>query len=87
MDMTSDLAEGTSELGQRYFVLRHGGASAARAGAELRLPERLARSQEALFQVRRPGTSAGDAMRPRFARHERHVAAARAAGGFPVLPR
>jgi hypothetical protein len=74
-----------AELGQSYFVLRHGGASAGRAGAELGLADGLARAQEALFQVRHPGKG-GDPMRPRFARHERHVAAARAAGGFPALP-
>jgi len=39
---------------------------------------------EAQFQVRRPG---GERMRPRFARHEKHVAAVLAAGGYPVLCR
>ena len=36
---------------------------------------------EAIFQVRRPGAG-GDAMRPRFARHAAHVAAAT---GLPVF--
>ncbi len=37
---------------------------------------------EASFLRRDP-----DAVRPRFARHARHVKAALAAGGFPVLKR
>ncbi len=37
---------------------------------------------EASFLRRDP-----DAVRPRFARHSRHVKAALAAGGFPVLKR
>ncbi|MBW8812492.1 MAG: hypothetical protein JF588_03610 [Caulobacterales bacterium] len=85
MDMKPHPADRRAELGQSYFVLRHGGASAERASAELGLACASGRTQEALFQVRRPGKG-GDPMRPRFARHDRHVAATRAAGGFPALP-
>lgn len=74
-----------AELGQTYSVLRHGGASRARACAELGVPFDYSGALEARFQVRRPGQHGGDAMRPRFARHGRHVAAVRAAGGFPAL--
>ena len=40
---------------------------------------------EQLFQRRPRGGQ--DPMRPRFARHEAHVAAVMAAGGYPVLAR
>jgi hypothetical protein len=85
MTMTPHSADRRAELGQSYFVLRHGGASAQRACAVLGLGEAPGRTLEALFQVRRPGK--GDPMLPRFARHGRHVAAVCAAGGFPALPR
>ena len=66
-----------------YAVLRHMGVAPDQARAELDLPLATAARLEALFQ-RRPGGGA-DPMKPRFARHEAHVAAVRAAGGFPVL--
>ena len=72
--------------GQSYSVLRHGGASPARALAELAVPFERELELEALFKVRRPGKG-GDAMRPKFARHAQHVAAVVAAGGYPAMPR
>jgi hypothetical protein len=70
--------------GQSYAVLRRGGASPERALAELAIPVARGAELEAVFRVRRPGQGA-DAMQPRFARHDRHVAAVLAAGGYPAL--
>lgn len=71
---------------ETYSVLRQGGASPARACAELGV--RIGRRDhlEKLFQARR---AAGEQRleRPRFAFHRKHVTAVRAAGGFPVLSR
>ncbi len=69
-----------------YAALRYGGASQARAQAELAIPPDQARQMEAIFHVPRPGKQL-DRMRPRFARHGEHVAAVRATGGYPVLAR
>ena len=67
-----------------YNVLRHGGATQARACAELGVSSGRSQALEALFR-RLPGGRGADAMRPRFARHDSHVAAVLAAGGYPVL--
>jgi len=72
-------------LGQNYAALRFGGASEGRARAELGLAPGDARWLEALFRRRQAG-GGPEAVLPRFARHDRHVAAVRAAGGYPVLP-
>ena len=69
---------------QTYEVLRYGGASVARACAEMGVSSGRSTALEAIFQVRRPG-SGTDAMRPRFARHVTHVKRVRAAGGYPAL--
>ena len=82
--MTRTNSEHKASAQQAYAVLRHGGASQARARAELALSGAKAQALEALFRVRPPGRGM-DAMRPRFARHAEHVAAVTAAGGFPVL--
>ena len=74
------------EIGRTYAVLRYSGASTARACAELGVPAERGRQLEALFRVKRPSQGA-DAARPRFARCAAHVAAVRAAGGYPVLQR
>lgn len=76
----------TGPTGQAYAALRHGGASQTRARAELALSAESAAALEARFRIRRPGQGA-DAMRPRFARHQAHVAAVLAQGGYPVIPR
>ncbi|HEY8003832.1 MAG TPA: hypothetical protein VIE16_06360 [Phenylobacterium sp.] len=67
-----------------YAACRHGGAPPELAQVELDLPRETAQRLERLF-LARPGRG-GDAMRPRFARHETHVAAVQARGGYPVLP-
>jgi len=67
-----------------YNVLRRGGASQGRACAELGVSSGRGQALEALFRGLRGGRGP-DAMRPRFARHEPHVAAVLAAGGYPVL--
>jgi hypothetical protein len=54
------------------------------ARAALGLPEAAAARFERLF-LARPGAGP-DPMRPRFARHEFHVAAVMAQGGYPMLP-
>ena len=69
-----------------YAALRYGGASQTRAQAELALSAREAKSLEHIFRVVRPGKML-DRMRPRFARHDEHVVAALAAGGYPALKR
>jgi hypothetical protein len=69
-----------------YSVLRFGGASQARACAELGVSFGRGAALEARFLRRRTGVGP-DAMRPRFARHERHVAAVLAAGGYPAIAR
>lgn len=68
-----------------YANLRRGGASAAQAGAFLRLDPRATRNMEKAFrgQVAR---GAGEAQ-PRFARHDKHVAAIMSQGGFPAPPK
>ena len=70
---------------ERYSVLRQGGASQARACAELGVNSGRGSRLEAIFQrwPERGGTSG----RPRFARHRRHVETVLAAGGYPVLER
>jgi hypothetical protein len=40
---------------------------------------------EKLFQARRGG-GVDDPMKPRYAKHGRHVAAVLAEGGYPILP-
>jgi hypothetical protein len=70
--------------GAEYAALRHGGCSAARAKSELGLQAGKAIILEALFQTEKPARGP-DRMRPRFARHEAHVAAVKAFGGFPAL--
>lgn len=76
--------ERSSHITSSYAVLRYGGASQARARAELAITPLQARQQETIFNVPRPGKML-DRMRPRFARHEAHVAAILAGGGYPVL--
>jgi hypothetical protein len=78
--------ERTSHTPSTYAALRYGGASQARAGAEGANPPARARQLEAIFHVPRPGKLM-DRMRPRFARHEAHVAAVLAAGGYPAIRR
>jgi hypothetical protein len=67
--------------GAAYAALRHGGAPPERARAQLSLGRRQALELEALFRKR-----SDFPMRPRFCRHDAHVGAVLAEGGFPVLP-
>ena len=69
-----------------YLVLRFGGASQARACAELGVNSGRSEALEARF-LRMRGGAGADAMRPRFARHERHVQAVLEAGGYPAIRR
>ncbi|MBU1377212.1 MAG: hypothetical protein KKE02_09975 [Alphaproteobacteria bacterium] len=78
--------ETSSHITSTYAALRYGGASQDRARAELAITPGEAHMQERIFNVARPGKML-DRMRPRFARHEAHVAAILAAGGYPVLRR
>ncbi|KQW66396.1 hypothetical protein ASE17_06025 [Phenylobacterium sp. Root77] len=57
------------------------GTSAPRAMVELGLPADHARKLEAGFRGRAQA-GAGDIQLPRFARHDKHVAAVLAEGGF-----
>ena len=74
------------QIGRTYAALRYSGASEGRARIELGLAPRRGRELEAMFRAPRPGDRA-DRERPRFARCAQHVAAVKAAGGFPVLCR
>jgi hypothetical protein len=76
--------ERSSHIPSSYAALRYGGASQARAQAELAITPVHAHKLETIFNVPRPGKRL-DRMRPRFARHESHVAAVLAGGGYPVL--
>jgi hypothetical protein len=67
-----------------YAAARHGGAPPGFVATELALPAETAAKLERLFQRR--GGGGANAMKPRFARHATHVAAALAEGGFPALP-
>ena len=67
-----------------YAVLRRGGAPPGKARALMSLEGRAAERLEAHFRTR-VATGGGEEAQPRFARHEAHVAAVLAAGGFPSL--
>lgn len=82
--MKNTSTETAALTGQTYAALRLSGASPMRACAELGVSSGRGQGLEALFRVRRPGR-ADHAARPRSARDAAHVAAAQAAGGFPVL--
>lgn len=73
-------------IGLAYAALRRGGASQARAGAELGIGGDQAVWLEGVFR-REPAGRGMDAMRPRFARHDVHVAAVLAQGGFAAICR
>jgi hypothetical protein len=81
--MTSGFPTPSALVSVCYAALRHGGAPACAASAQLDLSRTTAEQLERLFQLR-PGGGAG-AMRPRFARHEAHVSAVLAEGGYPAL--
>jgi hypothetical protein len=70
--------------GQDYAALRQSGTPAARARPELGLPPARSLRLERAFQAMAL-RGEGDAQRPKFARHEAHVAAIMAQGGFCVL--
>jgi hypothetical protein len=82
--MSTGYATEGVRIGRSYAALRWGGASRERARLELGLSPGRARQLEALFAVRHPGKD-GSPMRPAFARHDAHVAAVVAAGGYPAL--
>ena len=67
-----------------YAACRHGGAPPEIVQVELELPPETAERLERLFRARAGGGGA-DSMRPRFARHESHVRAVLAQGGYPAL--
>lgn len=64
-----------------YSVLRCGGASSARACAEIGVNSGRGSQLEVVFRRN------ADGVQPRFARHQRHIRAVLRAGGFPVLTR
>ena len=66
---------------QDYAVLRQTGSSPRRARDQLQLEAVAAARLEALFRARMARPK-GDDQLPRFARHDRHVAAVLAQGGF-----
>jgi hypothetical protein len=68
-----------------YAALRYEGIPPPKARAALGLEAAAAARLEGLFQAQ-PGAGS-EAMRPRFARHEAHVAAVLAQGGYPAIAR
>lgn len=66
---------------QDYAALRQTGTSLARATAELGLSPSAAKRFERAFRAR-AARGDGDSQRPRFARHDAHVAAVMSQGGF-----
>lgn len=70
--------------GQDYAALRQSGTSPARAQVQLRLAASDGERLERLFRARTT-RGVGDSQLPRFARHEAHVAACMAEGGFWAL--
>lgn len=69
---------------ESYSVLRRGGASQARACAELHVNSGRGLLLEAVFRAAHPGKGAAGG-RPRFAWHGPHVESVLAAGGYPAL--
>jgi hypothetical protein len=70
--------------GQDYAVLRQTGSSPRRARDQLQLAPVAAGRLEKVFSAR-AARGQGDPQLPKFARHDRHVAAVLAQGGFWAL--
>jgi hypothetical protein len=83
--MPSEQTKNTPNASVGYAALRHGGAPPARAAAELKLERVRAVRLERLFRARQGG-GPDDPMKPRYAKHGRHVCDVLRAGGFPVMP-
>ena len=66
-----------------YAACRHGGSPPQIVAVQLDLPREAAERLERLFRAQ-PGR-AGDAMKPRVARHAAHVGAVLRAGGYPAI--
>lgn len=79
--MQREIAKPRPADGQDYAALRQSGTPPARARIQLNLEESQARRFEKLFRARR-ARGGGDSQLPKFARHDAHVAAVLAAGGF-----
>ena len=67
-----------------YVACRYGGAPPGVARVELELAADVAEGLERRF-LARPG-GGPDPLKPRFARHDAHVRAVVAAGGYPAAP-
>ena len=79
------ISERKSTLASRsYAALRYEGMPPPGACAVLGLAQATADQLERLF-LANPG-GGDDPMRPRFARHDQHVNAVVAEGGYPVMP-
>jgi len=70
--------------GQDYAVLRQTGSSPSRVRRLLGLEAAAAARLEKVFRAR-SARGQGDRQLPKFARHDRHVAAVMAQGGFWAL--
>lgn len=81
--MAREQTKNTIDASAGYAALRHGGAPAWRAAAELAVDARRAERLEGLFQRRKAGGP--DPMKPAYANNGRHVEDLLRAGGFPVL--
>lgn len=78
--MTSTSSIQSTQASVAYAALRQSGAGPVRAREELGLPRMVGMRLERMF-LNRQGP-----MRPKFARHAKHVSAVTAAGGYPVMP-
>lgn len=72
---------------ESYAVLRRGGASQARACAEMGVSSGRASALEAGFRVRARRRCGAEAPLAGVGRDRRHVTAVLRQGGFPALPR
>lgn len=81
--MTQAFSDPSALPSSSYSVLRYEGAPPCAVRLRLRLGAPAAARLERLFQG--SGGRGPEPMRPRFARHELHVAAVLAEGGYPVL--
>lgn len=81
------MIEAADEVGgpphSTYAVLRRGGVSPGKARAQMALDQLTGERLETLFLSR--VSKGGEEAQPRFARHEAHVAAVKAQGGFASL--
>lgn len=81
--MAREQTKNTIDASAGYAALRHGGAPAWRAAAELAVDARRSGRLEGLFQRRKAGSP--DPMRPAYANNGRHAEDVLGEDAFTVL--